>query len=113
MTGQEQREDLKRLCQEADIPDKSGELRTRPGAQMTEDSLGKRFVWNLYHPVSKHLYVGDMTEHTYSSSTPRPWNGDSALHFGFVLGQPQEVDSSTHAGVYTQRRKLCKRNSTR
>jgi len=37
VTGQEQREDLKRLCQEADIPDKSGELRTRPGAQMTEE----------------------------------------------------------------------------
>jgi hypothetical protein len=29
----EQRDEIKRLCREADIPDKSGELLTRHGAQ--------------------------------------------------------------------------------
>ena len=29
---EEQRMEIKRLCHEADIPDKSGELLTRPGA---------------------------------------------------------------------------------
>ena len=34
-----QREELKRLCDEADVPDKSGELLTRTGAQQMIDEL--------------------------------------------------------------------------
>ena len=38
-----QREELKRLCDEADIPDRSGELLTRTGAQqMIDESQGCR-----------------------------------------------------------------------
>jgi hypothetical protein len=36
---EEQRKELKRLCQEADIPDKSGELLTRAGAQQMIEEL--------------------------------------------------------------------------
>ena len=38
MTGAERKE-LKRLCDEADVPDKSGELLTRTGAQQMIDEL--------------------------------------------------------------------------
>jgi hypothetical protein len=39
---EEQRQEIKRLCAKADIPDKSGELLTRPGAQqIIEDLRGK------------------------------------------------------------------------
>jgi DUF3072 family protein len=34
-----QRKELKRLCDEADVPDKSGELLTRTGAQQMIDEL--------------------------------------------------------------------------
>ena len=39
---EEQRREIKRLCAAADIPDKSGELLTRPGAQEIIDDLQKK-----------------------------------------------------------------------
>jgi hypothetical protein len=36
---EEQRLEIKRLCQQADIPDKSGELLTRQGADSIIDEL--------------------------------------------------------------------------
>jgi len=39
---EEQRKELKRLCQEADIPDKSGELLTRTGAQQMIEELRQK-----------------------------------------------------------------------
>jgi hypothetical protein len=36
---EEQRQEIKRLCAKADIPDKSGELLTRPGAQQIIEEL--------------------------------------------------------------------------
>ena len=38
----EQRAEIKRLCHEAEIPDKSGELLTRPGAQQIIDELRRK-----------------------------------------------------------------------
>ena len=37
-----QRIELKRLCDEADVPDKSGELLTRTGAQQMIDELRRK-----------------------------------------------------------------------
>jgi hypothetical protein len=37
-----QRKELKRLCDEADVPDKSGELLTRTGAQKMIDELRRK-----------------------------------------------------------------------
>jgi hypothetical protein len=39
---EEQRKELKRLCDAADIPDKSGELLTRSGAQQMIDELRQK-----------------------------------------------------------------------
>ncbi|MCA6116345.1 DUF3072 domain-containing protein [Bradyrhizobium sp. WSM 1738] len=39
---EEQRKELKRLCDAADIPDKSGELLTRSGAQEMIDELRRK-----------------------------------------------------------------------
>ena len=39
---EEQRNELKRLCQVADIPDKSGELLTRAGAQEIIEELRQK-----------------------------------------------------------------------
>jgi hypothetical protein len=39
---EEQRAEIKRLCHEADIPDKSGELLTRPGAQQIIEDLRRK-----------------------------------------------------------------------
>jgi hypothetical protein len=39
---EEQRSELKRLCDESDIPDKSGELLTRPGAQQMIEELRRK-----------------------------------------------------------------------
>lgn len=38
----DQRAEIKRLCHEADIPDKSGELLTRPGAQQIIEELRRK-----------------------------------------------------------------------
>jgi len=38
----EQRTEIKRLCNEADIPDKSGELLTRSGAQEIIEELRRK-----------------------------------------------------------------------
>jgi hypothetical protein len=38
----EQLAEIKRLCHEADIPDKSGELLTRSGAQELIEELGRK-----------------------------------------------------------------------
>jgi hypothetical protein len=39
MMTEAQREEIKRLCHEADVPDKSGELLTEDGAQHFIDDL--------------------------------------------------------------------------
>jgi len=39
-----QREDLKTLCQKADVPDKSGELLTQEGAEHFIDNLKKQLA---------------------------------------------------------------------
>jgi hypothetical protein len=42
----EQRREIKRLCAEANIPDKSGELLTRPGAE--------QLIGELHQKVREH-----------------------------------------------------------
>ena len=41
---EEQRNEVKRICQEADVPDKSGELLTRSGAQHFIDDLNRQMA---------------------------------------------------------------------
>jgi hypothetical protein len=42
MMTEAQRDELKTLCQKADVPDKSGELLTQDGAQKYIDDLKKQ-----------------------------------------------------------------------
>jgi hypothetical protein len=44
MMTEEQRAEIKQLCQKADVPDKSGELLTREGAQHFIDDLRKQLA---------------------------------------------------------------------
>lgn len=44
MMTEAQRDELKRLCQKADVPDKSGELLTQEGAQHLFDDLKKQLA---------------------------------------------------------------------
>ena len=44
MMTEQQRDELKQLCQKADVPDKSGELLTREGAQHFIDDLRKQIA---------------------------------------------------------------------
>jgi hypothetical protein len=44
MMTEQQREEIKRLCHEADVPDKSGELLTQEGAQHFIDDLRKQMA---------------------------------------------------------------------
>ena len=44
MMTESQRDELKTLCQNADVPDKSGELLTQEGAQHFIDDLKKQLA---------------------------------------------------------------------
>jgi len=44
MMTEEQRAEIKRLCEKSDVPDKSGELLTREGAQHFIDDLRKQLA---------------------------------------------------------------------
>jgi hypothetical protein len=44
MMTESQRDELKALCQKADVPDKSGELLTQEGAQKYIDDLKKQIA---------------------------------------------------------------------
>jgi hypothetical protein len=44
MMTEEQRDELKTLCQKANVPDKSGEMLTQEGAQHFIDDLSKQLA---------------------------------------------------------------------
>ena len=44
MMTEEQRDEIKSLCQKANVPDKSGELLTQEGAQRFIDDLKKQMA---------------------------------------------------------------------
>jgi hypothetical protein len=48
---EQQRLEIKRLCEQADIPDKSGELLTRQGAQAIIDDLRQKAA--QHHDASR------------------------------------------------------------
>ena len=50
MMTEAQRDELKTLCQKADVPDKSGELLTQEGAQHFIDDLKEQLAERKYHP---------------------------------------------------------------
>jgi hypothetical protein len=59
------------------------------GANVTEDSETRRFVWNQYNRVERTLRNSSSTSHTYSSSTRRYFNNSNTNRVQFVIGEPQ------------------------
>lgn len=57
-----------------------GTIRTTGTTGQCEDSLSRRFVWNLYNQVEKLLdtaYLGQT--HSYTTSAWRPWNNNTTV----------------------------------
>lgn len=68
-----------------------GTLRTT-STTTTEDSTDKRFLWNNYNRVRRHLWRTDATGHTYASTAVREWNGGTAMRCHFVLGDTTTIN---------------------
>jgi len=67
------------------------------GANTTEDSVTKRFVWNRYNQVLRNLTKADGTGHTYNSATFRSWNNDATNQIAWVVGS---IDESFTLSMY-------------
>ncbi len=64
-------------------------------ANVTEDSLLKRFVWNYYNRVPRTMQFLDNTAHAYITITYRAWNASATARIQFVqgvAGQPIHLD---------------------
>ena len=66
-----------------------------------EDSVTKRFVWNLYNKEQRGMYKGEFVTHTYGTSTWRAWNNDTTFRLGFVVGLPQYVEASVYGEMFS------------
>ena len=61
------------------------------GTDVCEDSVTKRFVWNLHHRVPRALRVIETANSwTYTSTTWRSWNNSTANRVELVLGLEEE-----------------------
>lgn len=74
-----------------------GTIRITGTIGQTEDSLTKRYVWNYYNRVLRHLYSGDATGHSYTSATYRYWN-NATTQIQFVIGVSEDSHIFTLAG---------------
>jgi hypothetical protein len=53
----------------------------------TNDTAIQRYVHNFDNQVSRRLFVGDATSHTYASTTNRIWNLNSGIQIQYVASQ--------------------------
>jgi hypothetical protein len=57
------------------------------GSAAAEDSVSRRYVWNMYNRVPRHLYVTEATDTwTYTTDAWRAANGSGANSVRLVLG---------------------------
>jgi hypothetical protein len=75
-----------------------GTLRTT-STTTTEDSATKRFVWNAYNQVPRHLSKSDGTGHTYATNTTRYWNNDGTNIVEAVFGAAQTVEAAIRGNM--------------
>lgn len=69
-----------------------GTIRITGSTGQCEDSLTKRFVWNVQHRVHRKLKITDTTNSwTYNSATWRSWNNSTANRVGIVVGLNEEI----------------------
>ena len=62
-----------------------GTLRTTASAGCA-DNESQRLLWNLYNPQPRALARSMYTAHTYTNTSPRPWNNDTGFRFEVVQG---------------------------
>ncbi len=55
-------------------------------ANVCEDSLTKRYVWNYYNQVQRRMRVLDSTAFDYNSATIQQWNANTANKISAVIG---------------------------
>lgn len=68
-----------------------GTFRTTGTIGQCEDSLARRFVWNMYNRVARPLFVFDGTNSwTYTTATWRQANTSAANQVEFVLGLSED-----------------------
>lgn len=76
------------------------------GSNVTEDSLTKRYVWNAYNRVDRHMRRASASSHSYSGTSWRYWDNSSANRLAFVLGEPSAVGATLRdyvtTGAYAQ-----------
>jgi hypothetical protein len=68
------------------------------GTGATEDSAARRFIWNMYNRVSKHMKAVDTTNSwTYTTATYRSANGSTANRVQFVRGLDEDsMEAEVH-----------------
>lgn len=67
-----------------------GTVRTTGTVGQTEDSFAKRFVWNYYNRVQRSMRRQTTGTWSYTTSTFRQANADTANQIAFVLGVAEE-----------------------
>ena len=79
-----------------------GTGRTTSVSGQTEDSVSKRFLWNCYNRVTRHMKVVDTTDSwTWSGGAWHYANASSANIVSFVLGQSYDpVEAQVYASGY-------------
>ena len=61
------------------------------GATTTEDSAGKRFVWNYYNRLARSLIRFEtVASWAYTAATFRPWNNSVANRVEWVCGMAED-----------------------
>ncbi len=59
------------------------------GANVTEDSQARRFVWNYYNRVYRTLRNSSAASHSYASSTRRYFNNSNVNRVQLLIGETQ------------------------
>jgi hypothetical protein len=66
------------------------------GATTTEDSQANRYLWNYYNRANRTMYrLETAASWTYTTSTPRQANANSANQLNFVVGVAEDVVTAT------------------
>lgn len=67
-----------------------GSIYINSSGGQTEDTETQRFVWNYHNRVNKNLYKLSTTSHSYTSTSYRPWNNDTANRVSYFMGVTED-----------------------
>lgn len=78
-----------------------GTIRTTSTTGQCEDSLARRFVWNVRNQVTRDIQKFESTGNwSYTTTTWRQYNNSAANRIEIVLGLDQFVDLALSAGIF-------------